>query len=158
MRIENLRQFLVEAAQHGYGSGDESGWQKEPDQSTIITYESEEFRLHDNFFGGEPFGGREVVFDSLGNPQWMMVYWGAVEPSWTDIKGVYHFLQSALQQPPSEAPYRGPAAFDQPPYHYRNFWQGELEEFHGHEVILYEEQKVYHASYLGGLVDQRSEG
>lgn len=33
--------------------------------------------MNDNFFGGEPYGGREVVFYEE-KPVWMMVYYGWV--------------------------------------------------------------------------------
>jgi len=62
MNTQTLRGFLISFNEAGYASGNENMWVKEPDGSTSINYENKEFKAHDNFFGGEPYGGREVIF------------------------------------------------------------------------------------------------
>ena len=57
-----IKHFIFEASKATYASGDESIKQKELDGSTTITFKSGDYRFHDNYFGGEPYGGREVVF------------------------------------------------------------------------------------------------
>lgn len=57
-----IKNFIFEDSRATYASGDESIKQKEPDGSTTITFKSGEYGFHDNYFGGEPYGGREVVF------------------------------------------------------------------------------------------------
>ena len=149
---ERLKQFLVESNAAGYASGADAGWTKEKDGSTTIVHESGDFRMHDNFFGGEPYGGREVVFYQ-GKPHWMMVYYGAVEKG-VDQKEVYRFLQASLKQMPEDAPFRGPKEHEDGDWRYENEWKGEVESFRGDERILKSGQKVYWAGYIGGLVDQ----
>ena len=62
MKENELKKFIFEASRASYASGDDSIKHKEADGSTTITYSSGEYRMHDNYFGGEPYGGREVVF------------------------------------------------------------------------------------------------
>ncbi|TSC77766.1 MAG: hypothetical protein G01um101429_969 [Parcubacteria group bacterium Gr01-1014_29] len=77
MNKETLRKFLIEANKAGYAGGKEREWIKESDGSTTIPFQKGEWRSHDNFFGGEPYGGRSVVFYQE-KPVWIMVYYGCV--------------------------------------------------------------------------------
>jgi hypothetical protein len=47
----NLLRFLRDANQHGYAAGRAARQRREADHSTTITYEAEEWALHDNYFG-----------------------------------------------------------------------------------------------------------
>jgi hypothetical protein len=154
MNKSQLRQFILQSHQAGYAAGDDAYNTEESDGSTTITFQSGNWQHHDNFFGGEPYGGREVVFFN-NKPAWIMVYYGTVVPSITDIKPIYKFLQSALKLAPEPAPYRGPQEFTQGDFHYSNSWQGDLENFSGIEKIFLNDKQIYQAQYLGGLVDQR---
>lgn len=95
----------MEAGRATYASGDESVKCKESDGSTTIRYSRGEYCMHDNYFGGEPYGGREVVFLN-DKAVWMMVYYGLVYEG--PNKEVYQFLMSALSNNTLEMPYRGP--------------------------------------------------
>lgn len=158
-KIEEIKSFLTEANKAGYGSGEERVWTKETDKSTTINYESEngEWKFHDNFFGGEPYGGREVIFRQ-GQPEWLMVYYGEVSDKTLDKKLVYAFLRQALMQAPDDLPVRGPENFsetnDSGDWVYENKWSGDLGHFSGHEYIKLNGQQIYDAEYSGGLVDQ----
>ena len=57
-----LLRFLLEAGQRGYAAGGNAVKIREADHSTTIVLDQGEWRFHDNYFGGEPYGGREVVF------------------------------------------------------------------------------------------------
>ncbi len=149
---EALQTFILEASRATYASGDESIKEKQPDGSTTIRFEKSPFRYHDNYFGGEPYGGREVV--SLGGkPIWMMVYYGFVHPT-TENKEVYSFLTKALSNATLEMPYRGPAIFEEDGWKYENLLTGDIERFSGTEKIYNKGACVYEASYLGGYVDR----
>ncbi|MBI2033325.1 MAG: hypothetical protein HYT10_02560 [Candidatus Levybacteria bacterium] len=152
MDIENLRKFLLEAANKGYALG-ESAFKKGPDDSYIIEYESGNFRFHDNWFGGEPFGGREVVFYKE-KAEWIMVYYGADSGK---ADGLIQVLRKALANPPKELPVRGPKTLVGGGFRYVNKWQGNLEKFKGEEVIYYKNEEVYTATYVGGFIDQRGD-
>lgn len=62
MNKEGLRQFLLDSNAAGYAGGESKKWVKESDQSTTIPFEQGPWKSHDNFFGGEPYGGRTIVF------------------------------------------------------------------------------------------------
>lgn len=157
MTKEGLCQFLTEVNNNvGYASGNQSAWIKEPDGSTTIPYESGLWKFHDNFFGGEPFGGRTVV-SFKGTPAWIMVYYGAVEPSADNILEIYAFLQKALSNPPKDLPIRGPKVFTQGDFEYRNKLQGGVERYSGKENIYQKGIGVYSAEYRGGWINQRQE-
>lgn len=153
MDVEALRRFLVDCNAAGYAGGDEKQWRKEPDGSTTIPYERDRWRSHDNFFGGEPYGGRTVVFHD-DKPVWLMAYYGWVAEE-MDANAVYGVLRRALMQMPEDAPFRGPAAYAEGTFTYRNSWSGDIHRFAGEEQIRRGEQLIYTASYSGGLVDQR---
>ncbi len=151
MNEKDLKNFIFNASRATYASGDESIKHKEQDGSTTITYSQGSFRMHDNYFGGEPYGGREVVF--LDNkPVWMMVYYGLVYEG--PNKEVYQFLMNALSNNTEEIPYRGPQVFESDFWRYENNFDGDLNKFTGTETIHRGETLVYEASYLGGFIDR----
>jgi hypothetical protein len=152
MNTSRLNNFLILANQAGYASGEEKKWTKESDSSTSINFENNEWRMHDNFFGGEPYGGRIIVFRNL-KPYWMMVYYGWVKEGIT-TKDVYGVLQGALRLMPEEAPFRGPSVYNQGDFVYKNGWEGTVERYKGEEIISIWNQEIYKANYMGGLVDQ----
>lgn len=153
MNKETLRQFLIDSNKAGYAGGEEKKWVKEPDSSTTIPFEKGAWRSHDNFFGGEPYGGRTIVFYE-GKPYWMMVYYGWVEEG-VKTNSVYGVLRNALKQMPEDYPFRGPREYKEGEFTYVNNWDGEVDRFSGEEKITQGDKLIYKANYLGGLVDQR---
>ena len=156
MDKDALKKFLIEANKAGYSTGQYDKIVIEKDKSNTISYESGDFRAHDNFFGGEPYGGRYVVFYK-GNPVWIMVYYGKVFESVKEFELVYKFLQKCLSNMPSDMPLRGPKELNDSKYLYKNTWEGDLEEFFGKEAIFENDKKIYNATYMGGMVDVRKE-
>lgn len=138
-----LISFLVKAKKKGYAAGNQA---KESDKSYSTRFKEKDFKFHDNWFGGEPFGGREVVFYK-GKPYWMMVYYG----SGSELS--IPTLKKALSNMPLDFPARGPKTFKDGEYQYGNNWQGNIEEFSGEERIIKDGKIVYNAKYIGGLVD-----
>ncbi|OGY21892.1 MAG: hypothetical protein A2113_01020 [Candidatus Woykebacteria bacterium GWA1_44_8] len=156
MNKEHLLKFIVEAHKAGYAAGEAASEIKEKDGSTTVTYKKGSWKYHDNYFGSEPFGGREVIF--YGNkPVWMMVYYGSVDKSIGDFERIYTFLQKSLKLAPKDNPYRGPREFEEAEFKYQNTWQGGIESFSGEEIIYQNEKGVYEATYIGGFVDVRKE-
>jgi hypothetical protein len=150
---EELRQFLIDANKAGYAGGEEKKWIKEPDGSTTIPYTKGEWRSDDNFYGGEPYGGRIIVFHQE-IPVWMMVYYGWVTEG-QETDPIYAILRGALMQMPDDAPFRGPKEFIDGEFTYHNKWDGNVERYSGEEEITQGEKLIYKANYMGGLVDQR---
>jgi len=156
MRISELTAFLYKASQVGYATGRYKDWTKEKDGSTTISYKASNWEMSDNFFGGEPFGGRTVVFYK-SKPVWIMVYYGFLEKSASlEVEKVYKFLQSCLSKVPKEFPLRGPKKHLDLDFSYQNAWEGEIDQYFGKEKILYKGKQIYRAFYLGGLVNLRA--
>lgn len=152
MNIDSLKQFLIASNKKGYAAG-ESAIAQEADKSYTAQNEEGDWKFHDNWFGGEPFGGREVAFYQ-DKPYWMMVYYGA---DFGHSPGLIGFLREALSHPPEELPVRGPKFFEQDEFRYETIWKGDMKEFTGEEHIYYKGTKVYSCWYAGGLVDQRED-
>lgn len=151
---KELCKFLVKAKKSTYASGDNSRKIIESDKSTTLIFEDGDFKYHDNYFGGEPYGGREVVF--LKNQVvYIMVYYGWVYENINNFSEVYNVLQGALSLIPEEYPYRGPKEYISGDYVYSNNFIGEVDNFGGEEVITFNGKEVYRAKYMGGLVDKR---
>ena len=154
METELLRKFLTSANKAGYASGNTRTWVKENDGSSSITYVDGSLTFHDNFFGGEPFGGRVIVAEAA-QPKWIMVYYGKIVTD-TPANPVFQFLRAALKQMPEEIPLRGPSHFQLEALKYTNQWSGDLSRFSGTEQISSSGTPVYEGFYNGGWVDTRS--
>lgn len=148
-----LRQFLIDSNNAGYAGGEEKKWTKEADGSTTIPFEKGEWKSNDNFFGGEPYGGR-IVVSLEDKPYWVMVYYGWVEEG-IDVDSVYGVLRNALKQMPADYPFRGPKELKDGEYTYTNSWKGKVERYSGEEQIMQGGKLIYKANYMGGLVDQK---
>jgi len=147
-----LKEFVLEASRATYASGNESIKQKQSDSSTTIEFKKGPFAYHDNYFGGEPYGGREVVFFN-NKPVWMMVYYGYVF-SGVKAEEVYPFLIESLSHSSLDMPYRGPTLFEREGWVYQNDFVGDVDMFSGVEKILKDDVCVYEASYIGGLINE----
>src|SRR5437867_3465931 len=142
---EGLRRFLIAANMAGYAATG-TVVRDEADGSHTITYEADGWRFEDNFFGGEPYGGREVVSRD-GRVEWMMLYYGWVGSTSLSNNAVYRFLRHALKEVPEDRPYRGPASYREDDLEYRNQVGGDLANFGGEEVILERGAEIYRARY-----------
>ena len=152
INLDELKSFIFDASRATYASGDESIKKTQPDESTTILYEKGAYRFHDNYFGGEPYGGREVIFLNE-KPVWMMLYYGLVHEG-TQTKEIYPFLMESLFHSTLEMPYRGPASYESLNFKYENDFSGDIMNLSGTERIFKDGQCVYEASYIGGLVDR----
>jgi hypothetical protein len=153
-----LRRFLVSSALQGYASGKKDVEIKEKDGSTSVIVEEGPWRSHDNWDGGEPYGGR-IRVSYEGKAVWTMVYYGKVIEGVANLVDTYGLLIRALQQMPSEAPYRGPREYSDGagPWRYDNGWCGAVDAFHGEEHIYCGNTLVYVGWYRGGLVNVTEE-
>lgn len=154
MESKTLRAFLVRAKRATYASGEDAQKVIEPDKSTSLAYQDGKWKYHDNYFGGEPFGGREVVFYD-GEPVYIMTYYGFVEEGALDLAPIYSFLQKSLSNIPEDFPYRGPKSFIENGFEYKNEFVGEVDNFSGEEKIMLNGKVVYQAKYNGGFVNLR---
>lgn len=152
---EELRLFLNKADRpHADGT---ANIVREQNGSSTIEFADGEWRMNDNFYGGEPYGGRQVVYHK-GSPVWMCVYYGWIEQSVGNVKLIYDFLRLSLQHAPVNGFSRGPGVFTDGKLEYKNHAKGDISNYSGKEVISTGGKDVYYAYYLGGLVDQRNRG
>lgn len=152
---KQLCEFLVKAKKSTYAAGEIAKKIIENDKSTTMIFEDGDLKYHDNFFGGEPFGGREVVF-WRNEPIYIMVYYGLVNESIKDFRSIYGILQKALSLIPEDYPYRGPKEYIEGDFIYKNSYIGEIDNFFGEETISSADGiEIYKAKYIGGLVNQR---
>lgn len=154
VNLDNLKQFLIYSAQHGYGN-DSRVERKEADGSSTIEVTSEDFKMSDNYFGGEPYGGRTIV-SCGGQPTWIMVYYGGVVGNILGIDTIYPYLKKQLLNPDAKMPVRGPMNNINDKFEYKLSVKGNLEEFSGFEEIFYKDELVFKTTIAGGLVDQKN--
>lgn len=151
MDVSELTAFLYQASMpHAHGNSNATSL---PDSSTTITFERGDYSFHDNFFGGQPYGGRSVIHYKH-EPVWIMVYYGQIHGTTLKPDDVYTFLRLALQHAPEDKPYRGPDSFTKGNLEYRNTVQGTMTNYSGKEVILENGKEIFWTTYLGGLIDQ----
>ncbi len=149
-KLDKLKKFLVEAKKKTYASGDENLKKVQDDNSTTIIYKNGDWKYYDNYFGGKPYGDREVVFYK-GKEVYMMVYYGYVNEKVKNVNNIYSILMGALKNIPGDYPYRGPKIFEEGEYIYQNEWEGQIDNFSGKEKILNEKGNIlYQARYIGG--------
>ena len=151
---KELCKFLVKAKKSTYAAGDAAKKIVNGDKSTTLIFEDGDWKYHDNYFGGEPYGGREVVFFK-SKPIYIMVYYGQVNESVPDINKVYGILMNALKLVPENRPYRGPEKYNKGNLSYSNNFTGKIDNFFGEEIIKESGREIYKAKYIGGFVDQR---
>jgi len=145
-----LIDFIIEAKVKGYADPNVKSTKLE-DNSTELIFKKEDYVYRDRYFGGEPFSGHEVVF--LNNEaKWIMNYYGLVYDKEIDIELVYGFLRKCLSKIEKEAPYRGPKHFKENEFEYINEINGNINEFKGHESILYKGKEIYRLNYIGGVL------
>ena len=151
---KELCKFLVRAKKSTYASGDLAKKVVNSDRSTTLVFESGDWKYQDNYFGGEPYGGREVVFFK-GQPVYIMTYYGQIDNSVSDLNKIYGVLMSALKLIPENNPYRGPKRYVSGDFVYKNNFTGEIDNFFGEEFISRNGRVIYRARYNGGFVDMR---
>lgn len=150
--LEELKAFLMRANMpHADGT---AATVKEADGSRTIEYAEDDYRMHDNFFGGEPYGGRLVIFYK-GQPVFMEVYYGKTSKPADEV---YAFLREALQHPDEENPYRGPAEYKKGNLTYKSTNTGDIADHTVNEWIYDGDEEIYSAIIIGGLVDQNAQG
>jgi hypothetical protein len=151
MNTADLTTFLHRASMpHAFGNPNATSM---PDGSTTITFAQGDWTFHDNFFGGQPYGGRAVIHYQQ-KPVWVMVYYGQIHDTSLAPGAIYDFLRLALQHAPAKKPYRGPDNFAKGDLEYRNSVEGSMSNYSGREIILQNGAEIFWTTYLGGLVDQ----
>lgn len=155
LKIEEINKFLLKA-DRGHADGT-AELKKQANGSRTILFSDGDFSMEDNFFGGEPYGGQQVVFYKK-EPVWICVYYGRVLDTELPADKVYDFLREALQHPNKEQPLRGPASYTNNGLEYQNKLEGDTASYLGREVIFENGKEIFWTQYVGGWVDQRFNG
>lgn len=152
LNLDGLKAFLIKAnIPHATGTAKTV---KEHDGSRTIEFIEGDYRMHDNFFGGEPYGGRLVIFYK-NQPAFMEVYYGKTNKPADEV---YDFLREALQHPGEDNPYRGPAEYKKDKLTYKSTIKGDITDHTVNEWIYDGDTEIYSAVVIGGLVDQNAKG
>lgn len=144
-----LKEFLVSSSKHGYAA---SNSKDEANGSHTLSWQDGDFKFHDNYFGGEPFAGQEVVFIK-NRPFWTSVYYGYLTNFSKSAHEVYKFLKKALLEYNHEFPVRGPQKFKDGDWSYEMTYHGDLKNYAGNESIYFQNKQLYKCRFQGGLVD-----
>jgi hypothetical protein len=159
--LEALRQFSLDAGK-AYGSG-KITLARDADGRRRFEIENDQFRLTDEFDGGNPFCGIERIIRKSDNAAvWNHYYHGWL----TERAGahqiapevIFNFLRRALQQPDANTVARGPATFEDAEErlsYVNRGGLGDIDLFYGEELIMYDgdPEPVYRCRYGGGLVN-----
>ena len=148
--------FLLRAKRATYASSDDAdqlaGAQQPSSRpaSHDLGYREGDLLYLDTYLGGFSFAGEEAVW-LMGAPLWSMNYYGTllIESVPEDFG---HFLKRALREPPSEAPFRGPAHFEEGRYRYDCQWEGSIDFFRGEETISLDGKAIYTLYFHGGAI------
>lgn len=149
---EDLRQFLFDTTQVGYGNPDVKV-EKSADGANVIVHTKGDWRMRDVFYGGHPYAGQEVIYKN-DKPVWAMQYRGRIFDTERTPSEVYNFIKKALLQAPEQHPYRGPEKHTEGDLTYTNNWQGDILNVKGEESILENGLEIYKGLYFGGTVDE----
>ena len=124
----------------------------------LLNSKSGDWRYVDQYVGGEPYQGFEVIWFK-NKPIWSMTYRGLYHGS-EPYKKFITFLKAALSAAPKEMPVRGPKKFAQKQFanwSYENSWRGKMNEFKGREEVFFKKKIVFWTDYQGGTVNHEFE-
>ena len=138
--------FLIRAKRATYaGKGAETASCRI--KSHDLVYREDDLMYYDTYLGGEKFAGEEALWIA-DVPYWSMNYVGRVTGS--PFSG--DFLKEALHHVAEDAPYRGPAQYENGDYTYSCSVEGEFDWFQGKESIMYHGKLIYECFFHGGMI------
>ena len=152
-KLKGINEFIYEANRKSFASSS-SKLIKEKDGSTTIVYKKDDWKSHDNYFGGEPYGGRQVI-SYKNKPVWMTVYYGYVDKDVKDMDSIYKFLMEVLRNNSKAQPLRGPLSFKKDKFEYSFKLKGDTTMLFGFETIKENRKIIYRAWHIGGLIDKK---
>lgn len=126
---------------------------EQPDKSKRLELVDGDYKYIDFFWGGEPYGGTEMIFFQE-KPILYITYYGWVREN-ADFGAAYTFLRNSLKEgvKSQSTLHRGPECYKEGDYVYTNSVKGTIENFELVEKIFLGEVEIYSAKFMGGLVD-----
>ena len=153
---EQFIAFLCKAKRATYAAEDDKARVKSNlSGSHQLEYRQGALLYRDIYYGGDFFVGLETVYNQ-GDPFWAMSYAGGIDDGVdnSNKQEIYKFLQKALRQLPTQAPYRGPGSLSEGPFTYLNRYLGTPIRFSGVETISVNDVSIYKLHYSGGLLKE----
>lgn len=149
--MHKLQKLLKDFNSLGYGD-DNAPYVLQENNSKKLTLVNDKFTYTDIFWGGEPYGGYEMIYED-GKEKLFITYYGWVEKL-VSFEDVYEFLRSALRKGAydKDVLHRGPCEYIEGEFTYSNMWDGDIEQFQLVEKIYKNEKLVYQARFMGGLI------
>ncbi|MEN4012965.1 MAG: DUF5680 domain-containing protein [Bellilinea sp.] len=147
-----LPSFLVEAKRSTYAAGSAARVECALPGGIQLEYRSGDWFYRDIYFGEDFLAGQELVY-YRNRPWWTMVYSGGIKLEQPPAEKIYAFLQSALLQVTTDAPFRGPELFVEGDYRYACASRGSVEWVEGMEVIFHRERIAYQLTFSGGMIN-----
>lgn len=141
-----LLSFLLRAKRNTYAAHGAEVAASRPN-SHDLSYREGALLYLDTYLGGLQFAGEEAVWDD-GVPVWSMNYCGRVTGE--GFRG--DFLKEALLRVPEDAPYRGPALYEEGGLRYVCRADGAFAWFQGYEEILQDGLRIYECFFHGGSI------
>ncbi len=154
--MHNLQRLLKQFNLKGYA--DESAkYELQADNSKRLELKSDDYTYKDTFWGGEPYGGYEVIFENE-KEKLLINYYGWVEKG-EDFKAAYSILRHALKLGAEDETvlHRGLKEYTESDYKYTNEWIGDIERFELTEKMYLKDKQIYQAKFFGGLVSVETE-
>jgi hypothetical protein len=142
-------QFLIQAKKNTY-AGDGTPSTPSRPASKDLLFQQGDYLYLDTYLGSIDFIGEEAVWYRQ-QPIWAMNYYGTMLTDQIP-EGFIRCLKGALQNVPVQAPYRGPARFQDGLFEYTCQWKGDLVQFEGTEQICFKGKAIYHLAFHGGSV------
>ena len=159
--LKKLAKFLVKAKTGTYASMDKKKIVPERTLHNELDFSEGDFYYRDSYVGFFQAPGMEEVrlSSKYGRTIWTMAYSGGMNKKFHgDIgfaKETFSFLKNALGKVNENAPFRGPAKLKEGNWEYINTFKGDIENFVGHEKILFKGKEVFSQDYMGGLVVEK---
>lgn len=147
----DLSKFLIKAKILTYAGGEETNEKILEGGARELTFENNEFKYCDRYYGFNPFIGEEIVKKN-DKIIWSMNYYGKIISFIIPAKEIYKFLQQAMRRIEEDRPFRGPNNFTMGDFKYIDESTGDVNDFSGTEKILFKGQETYRLLYHGGIV------
>ncbi len=147
VNISALKEFITEARQTTYASGEQSVDSPRLMGSSQFEHQEADFFYRDIYFDGDNnFIGQEIVYQNK-KPIWGMIYFGKSTDRETTA-----FLKKSLLELAEKCRLGEKCEFQEEAFHYLDSGTGTLERFSGEERILKNGKEIYDLSYRGGMI------
>ncbi|MBL1240429.1 MAG: hypothetical protein COB13_001150 [OCS116 cluster bacterium] len=117
-----------------------------------LSFSDGDWKYLDSYFGGSDFIGQEVVWYK-DTAIWAMNYYGYImQPALINAQQAGGVIKNSLSLLYAKNRFLGGFEHVVGDYAYRDANKGDVMQFHGVEIILFEGEEVYRLDYHGGVI------